>query len=269
MCAMDNPLSLSAHDLRFVAGTIWGEGSEARGALERLRARGDLLDVALQDDRLVRRLLGDEQILLRVSPRLVFTVLLRRVSRDLQEQSYTLERTTAETVAVFDAPRVRRFIAEPAIGTYLVDLLTSFVRTETITVWMRQGERYRRRRFSTMSLEDMIEFAGLVDEEEAPAVFRRIADIALFTSGVFSDCLRSGHGGPRSATRPQAVPRTVETYEAHGRRFYRLAAQPERGSEGRVLALLAEEFPAARKSLAMLSDRYLRWTRLAWFHSPA
>ncbi len=133
---MGNALMLSDHDLQFVAETIWGEGSEARDAPDRLRARDDLLDVMLEDDRLVRRLLGDEQILLRVSPRLVFTVLLRRVSRDLQEWPYTLERTAAETVAVFDAPRVRRFIVEPAIGTYLVDLLTSFVRSETITVWM-------------------------------------------------------------------------------------------------------------------------------------
>ena len=256
---------LSEHDLRFVAETIWGEGGEGRAGSERLRARDDLLDVALEDDRLVQRLLRDEQILLRVSPRLVFTVLLRRVSRDLQARPYTLERTPAETVAVFDAPRVRRVIAEPAIGAYLVDLLTSFVRTETITVWVRRGERYRRRRFSTMSLDDMIEFAALVDDDEAPAVFRRVADIALFTSGIFPEHLRPGRGAPASA---RAIPRTVATYEQHGRRFYRLAAQPQ-GPDGQVLALLAQEFPAARKSLEMLSDRYLRWTRLAWFHSPA
>jgi hypothetical protein len=266
---MPHDLVLSDHDLRFIAETIWGDKSEGRAAAARLRARGDLLDVALDDDRVARRLLGDEHLLLKVSPRLVFTVLLRRVRRDLQEQSYTLERTPAETVAVFDAPRVRRFIAEPAIGAYLVDLLLSFVRAETITLWTRRGERYRRRRFSTISLEDMIEFAGLVGEDEAPAVFRRIADIALFTSGIFPDCLRAGRGDLRHVARPRAIPRTVETYEEHGRRFYRLAAKPERGTEGRVLALLAEEFPAARKSLAMLSDRYLRWTRLTWFQSPA
>lgn len=266
---MRNQLTLSDQDLRFIAETIWGEGSEARDGPDRLRARSDLLDVALDDDRVVRRLLGDEHFLLKVSPRLVFTVLLRRVSRDLHEQSYTLERTAAETVAVFDASHVRRFIAEPAIGAYLVDLLLSFVRPETITLWTRRGGRYRRRRFSTMSLEDMIEFAGLVEEDEVPAVFRRIADIALFTSGIFPDFLRAGRGDQRTVARPRAIPRTVETYEAHGRRFYRLAAQPEGGTEGRVLALLAEEFPAARKSLAMLSDRYLRWTRLTLFQSPA
>src|SRR5215472_5422600 len=163
---MRNELTLSDQDFRFIAETIWGEGSEARDGPDRLQARGDLLDVALDDDRVVRRLLGDEHLLVKVSPRLVFTVLLRRVSRDLHEQSYTLERTAAETVAVFDASRVRRFIAEPAIGAYLVDLLLSFVRTETITLWTRRGGRYRRRRFSTMSLEDMIEFAGVVEEDE-------------------------------------------------------------------------------------------------------
>ncbi len=266
---MRNELKLSDQDLRFIAETIWGEGTDARDGPDRLRARGELLEVALDDDRVARRLLGDEHLLLKVSPRLVFTVLLRRVSRDLHEQSYTLERTTAETVAVFDAPRVRRVIAEPAIGAYLVDLLMSFVRAETITLWTRRGDRYRRRRFSTMSLEDMIEFAGLVGEDEARPVFRRIADIALFTSGIFPDFLRAGRGDLRTVARPRAIPRTVETYEEHGRRFYRLAAQPEQGTEGRVLALLAAEFPAARKSLAMLSDRYLRWTRLSWFQSPA
>jgi len=66
----------------------------------------------------------------------------------------------------------------------------------------------------------------------------------------------------------RAIPRTVETYEEHGRRFYRLASRPERGPEGRILATLAEEFPMARKSLELLSDRYLRWTRLSWFHTP-
>ncbi len=259
---------LSDRDLRFVAEAIWGEQGGTPGAVDHLRARGDLLDVMLEDDRLVRRLLGDEHALVQVSPRLVFSVLLRRVSRDLHERAYTLERTPDETVAVFDAPRVRRFIAEPAVGDYLVEMLTSFVRTETVTVWVRQGEHYRRRRFCTLNLEDMIELAGLVGGEEAHPIYRRIGDVALFTSGIFPDFLRS-RGEARPPQRVRAIPRTVATYEEHGRRFYRLASQPESGPEGRVLASLAEEFPMARKSLEMLSDHYLRWTRLSWFHPPS
>jgi len=256
--------SLSDHDLRFVTETVWG--AERGAAPDHLRAREGLLDVLLEDDRLVHRLLGDEQVLLRVSPRLVFSVLLRRVSRDLYDRPYTFERTPAETVAVFDAPHLRRFIAEPAIGSYLVEMLSSFVRTDSVTVWVRRGGRYRRRRFSTLNLDDMIDLASLVGDEEARAIFQRTADLALFTSGIFPDFLRPGRG-PAPA-RERAVPRTVETYEEHGRRFYRLAAGQEDGPRSRVLALLADEFPKARKSLEILSDRYLGWTRLSWFHPP-
>jgi hypothetical protein len=266
---MREPLGLTDEDLRFVAETVEGGRCDPADAPAALRARPELLDVMLEDDRLVERLLGDEQVLLRVSPRFVFTILLRRVVRDLHSRPYTLERTPAETVAVFDAPRVRRFIAEPAMWNYLVGLLTSFLRNEFVTLLVRRRDRYVRRRFSTSSLEDMLVLAERVDRDEAPWLFRRIADIALFQSGVFPDSLRRAQalGGP--AARLRVVPPTLETYEAHGRRFYRLAAsQPEAGEEGRVLEALAEEFSTARKSLELLSDRYLRWTRLRWFEAP-
>jgi hypothetical protein len=264
---MDGASYLTDEDVRFVAETVGaGRSGTSPEDVALLREREDLLDVMLDDDRLVTRILGDDQVLVRVSPRFVFTVLLRRVSRDLRERPYTLERTPAETVAVFDAPQVRRFITEPRIWSYLVSLLTSFVRSETVTRWVRKGETYSRRRFNTLSIEDMMALAGVVSAEEARLIFRRIADIALFTSGVFSDYLRVG--AQRRASRSRAVPPRLEVYEEHGRRFYRLAAEAESGPEGRVLEALAQEFPMARKSLEILSDRYLRWTRLRLFQAP-
>lgn len=257
---------LTDDDLRFVAETVGGSRCSPEEAPTVLREREDLLDVLLEDDHLVHRLLGDEQVLLRVSPRFVFSVLLRRVVRDLREKPYTLERTPAETVAVFDAPRVRRFIAEPAIWSYLVAMLTTFIRTEYVTVWLQRGEHVIRRRFSTTSLTDMMDLASVVGEEEAPPIFQRIADIALFQSGIFPDSLRGVRSG---LARADAVPPTRESYEEHGRRFYRLAARPQSGPEGRVLEALADEFPTARKSLELLSDRYLRWTPIRWFQSRA
>jgi len=258
---MEHVPALTDEDLRFVVDTVGDERSGVGQGLDHLRAREDLLDVMLEDDRLVRSLLEDTRVLLRVSPALVFSVLLRRVIRDLNARPYTLERTP-ETVAVFDAPRVHRFVAEPAIWGYLVRMLTSFIRTETVTVFTKEGERYRRRRFSTLNM-----LAGLVGERETPPIFQRIADIALFTSGIFPDYLRSRHG--RAAREHwRAVPLTPEIYEEHGRRFYRLAAGPEGRPDRRVLTALADEFPMARKVLELLSDRYLRWTRLSWFHTP-
>jgi hypothetical protein len=251
-------------DLRFVIETV---GAGRYGAVEApalLRDREDLLDVMLEDDRLIDRLLGDEQILLRVSPRFVFSVLLRRVLRDLRHRPYTFERAADETVAVFDATRMRRFIAEPAIWNYLVLMLTSFIRNEYVTLLIRRRDHYVRRRFSTSSLEDMIDLSGIAGEEEAPWIFRRIADIALFQSGMFPGSLRWAPRRAHSASR--ALPTTLETYEEQGRRFYRLAAsRPEAGAQGRVLEALAEEFPVARKSLELLSDRYLRWSHIRWF----
>lgn len=259
---------LTAADLRFVAETVGGR-VDPEDAPEALRGQPDLLEVMLEDDRLVERLLGDADALLRISPRLVFTVLLRRVVRDLEKRPYTLERTPAETVAVFDAGQVRRFVEAPAIGAYLVSMLSSFVRSEAITLWIRRGDGVVRRRFSTSSLEDMIDLVNHVAAEDAPPVFQRIADIALFRSGIFPDSLR---GLRRARARPHAVPPSIETYEEHGRRYYRLAAHPPAGTPGaepRVLDALADEFPWARKSLEILSERYLRWTSLRWLEGQA
>ncbi len=264
---MTGPIQFTDDDLRFVAETVGAGRCDPAEAPAVLREREDLLDVMLEDDRLVERLLGDEHALVRVSPRFVFSVLLRRVARDLRQRPYTLERTPAETVAVFDAVHLRRFIAEPAIWSYLVSMLASFVRNESVIVLIPRGDRYVRRRLSTSSLEDMMELAALGVEDEAPWLFRRIADIALFQSGIFPDSLRGMRARGRAI--PRAVPPTLETYEEHGRRFYRLAAsRSEAPSEGRVLEALAEEFPTARKSLELLSDRYLRWSHVRWFPAP-
>ena len=251
------------NDLRFVAETAGAGRYDPEEAPALLRAREDLLDVLLEDERLVERVLGDEQVLLRVSPRLVFTVLLRRVLRDLHQRPYTMERTANATIAVFDATQVRRFVAEPEIWNYLVSLLTSFIRNETVTVYVRRQGHYVRRRFSTLSLEDMIDLSGLAARDEVPWIFRRIADIALFQSGIFPQSLRRSR---TRAGRAPAVPPTLEAYEEHGRRFYRLAATTgAAGAEGRVLEALADDFTSARKSLELLSDRYLRWSPIRWF----
>jgi hypothetical protein len=274
---MTNTERFTDEDLRFVAETAGaaepGRWSGVEDVPARLRERHDLLDVMLEDDRLVDRLLGDEQALLRVSPRLVFSVLLRRVARDLHQKPYTVERSADETIAVFDATQVRRFIAEPGIWGYLVSLLTSFVRNESVTVLVRRRDHYVRRRFNTSSLEDMIALSGLADHTSSPVgpdavpwIFRRIGDIALFQSGIFPRSL----GRAVRPGRERAVPPTLASYEAQGRRFYRLAATrtrelPADGDQSRVLAALAEEFPAARKSLELLADRYLRWSTVRWF----
>jgi hypothetical protein len=89
-------------------------------------------------------------------------------------------------------------------------------------------------------------------------VFRRIGDIALFTTGLF----------PEAMLRQ----RRLETYEDEGRRFYRLAAERLEGSHPRlaeVLGRLAGDFTVARKPLNVLSERYVAWARPHWRQVPS
>src|SRR4029077_3094962 len=52
--------------------------------------------------------------------------------------------------------------------------------------WKERGT-WHKRRFSDIDLDDMIELARIIDPEMRPAFYKRIADIALFLSGIFSE----------------------------------------------------------------------------------
>ena len=43
---------------------------------------------------------------------------------------------------------------------------------------------WHKRRFSDIDLDDMVELARIIDPEMRPALYKRIADIALFLSGI-------------------------------------------------------------------------------------
>ena len=260
-------LQLTDDDLRFVAETVEGDLRDPDDAPRRLRAREDLLEVLLEDDRLVERLLGDEHALLRVSPRFMFTVLLRRVVRDLRDRPYTLERSAAETVAVFDAPRVRRFIAEPAMWSYLVHLLTSFVRNEFVTRLRRAAATATCAAASTPRTSKTCwrspGWRTATRCRGCPGGSRTSRCSRAGCSRTRSD--GPGRAAARRCARGCCRPRSRRTRSTAGGSTAWRPSQPEPGADGRVLETLAEEFPTARKSLELLSDRYLRWTRLRLF----
>src|SRR3970282_1172572 len=89
---------LTQSDLQFIAATLMPE--EERGpAAARLREEDDLLERLLDDARLLPRIEGDVETLVRVSPWLLFSVLLRHARRALRGLSYTVERAQGERVA--------------------------------------------------------------------------------------------------------------------------------------------------------------------------
>jgi hypothetical protein len=257
-------------DLRFLAQVLSGGDPRERDAyLRRWRQDPQRVEEHLDDDRIIRRLRADDQAVLELSPRLLFTILLRRIRRDLAEIPYTVERVEPDgRLVVFDAGVVRDWLAAEEMFRYLVELLVSFERVETVTVHRTQPVR-EVRRLNTLNIDDMVELAGLVEPPLQPLVFRRIGDLALFTSGLFGDAIASARRFPLAfAVSARGIRRRrLEDYEEAGRRFYRLAADrfdESRPELARVLARLADEFTIARKPLAVLSERYISWARPGW-----
>ena len=80
-----------------------------------------------------------------------------------------------------------------------------------------------------------------------PALYKRIADLALFLSGIFPE--DAAHfGGPRKTM--FSAKRTLKDYEQAGKRFYNFAAREMDQTQWKpVFGTLAEKFTLARLAL--------------------
>jgi hypothetical protein len=260
---------LRCRDLRFLIETLMPESRDKEHAASLIQGDERLIEAMLDDDRLFQRLMAGEEILLRVSPWLFFTVLLRRARRDLEQESFTVERRHQQKVVLFDTDRVIQLLEQEPLRGYLAAMLASFTHVESVTVPVRVREGiWRRYRASDLDVESLMRYCQALDEEFRFEPYKRIADVCLFLAGMFPDYVEAQHRYPLSRQlRPRMkgrLCRSLEDYEAHGRAFYRLAAEHERARlEGLedVLAALSENFILAEKPLMFLADRYLRFTR--------
>jgi hypothetical protein len=242
-------------------------------AADLLATDRELIVRMLEDERLYKRLLSDEDVLVRVSPWLFFTVLLRRVRRDLEAESFTVERRDRQQVILFDTDQVTDLLEEDAVLEYLSWMLASFTRIESMTMRYRVRKGiWRKYRTSELDVEGMIRFAQTAEESFRFEPYKRIADVCLFLVGMFPEHIESQHRYPVSGQiRPRARGKLVtrlEDYEAQGRAFYRLAAEHEMARmEGldQVLATLSEHFVLAEKPLTFMANRYLRFSRHSLF----
>lgn len=220
-------------------------------------------------------LMSEERIMTRITPRFLFEVLLRRALRELESQSYTVERTARQKIPVFDAREVVQFLANKQALKYLADMLSSFTRTESFTlpVRIRKGI-WRKIRFSDMDIDSLTKFCETVDEEQRFTFYKRIADLCLFILGIFPEYanpdFRHSLG---SDTRPQLFRksrRSAEDYEEEGRRFYKLAGEHKNAGIlelTEVLWQLHDKFNLAKKPLNYISDNLLRFRKQKLFPS--
>ena len=248
---MDGSLTLLTEaDLLFLADTLSRGGD--RGRMVRvLREDEEILRAMLADPRLFERITGEPEAPVRVSPRLLFAVLLNAAKRDLSAIGYTFE---GGRTVVFDGPQVASLLDDTSIVDYLVELLVSFVKVHgtTVTVRVRKGA-WSRFRFHDLDLMGLIRYASSLEEAQRFPWYRRIADLCLFLTGVFPEYIeRSAGAGARELAR--------RTTADNGRSFYRAAAShPEaaRAGTAEVLSRLAEGFDLAAKPLEHMSSRYL------------
>ena len=257
-------------DLLFLVETLMPESEDQERSADRLQADELLLEAMLDDDRLFQRLMsGGEEILVQVSPRLFFTVLLRRARRDLERETFTVEQRHRQKVVLFDTDRVIELLEQEPVQDYLATMLASFTRIKSMTVPVRVRKGiWRRYRTNELDVDSMMRYCQVLDEAFRFEPYKRIADACLFLAGMFSTYIDAQHRYPLSRQiRPRTkgqICRSLEDYEEYGQAFYRLAAEHEMARMEElddVLTTLSENFVLAEKPLAFLSERYLRFAK--------
>lgn len=104
---------LSEGDIRFLVRAV---DPRLMTRIETIKGDPQIIEGILnqESDKLFQRmvLMTETDIITNVSPRLFFEVLLRRALRELQSQSYTMERDSRQRIPVFDAPQVERLLRQ-------------------------------------------------------------------------------------------------------------------------------------------------------------
>jgi len=261
-----------------------------------LRLRPELIEPALGEPSTFEHVFGHAsqaaEIRAEVSPFLLFAVAVHRGVYDLQSAQYVAERFGShKRVPVFDTASLRDYYVDPLHRLFAVEHLASYIRVQSGPVWVRQGDRWRRQRFSELEPQRLAGLLDLVAEEEKPGIYRRLGDLALFLTGVFPDhsasrpphpieterLVRSIAGaGATPLSRPEATLLLAGAgsrdalLRVLGPRWYRIAADLAPLPPVKVLlADAADGFDVARRFLNLLTDRYLFPLRDGWFGAAA
>ena len=113
-------LHLTESDLRFVVETVATSRRDYDHILNLVRGKEDLLEPMLEDPKLTERLFREEEALVRISPHLLFSILLRRVRKELEKEAYILDvDTKGKRIPIFDSPAVAKMLSDKKVRDYL------------------------------------------------------------------------------------------------------------------------------------------------------
>ncbi len=275
---------LSGSDLAILARAAREPGSVG-DAVARLRSEPQRMDALLSRREVFDALFGRGDGILPVAPFLAFAVLIARTRQMLVEASFLREWAgPRRRVPLFDVDPLREFLGEPLRRVFLADLLSSYTRVASGSTWTRTERGWRRRRFSELDPLPFLELLREAPEHQRVLLYRRLADVTLFLTGVFPDFVSARLLGRSSIGRLRVALGREDSaiagrwgsgsddplalLEALGRRCYRLAweaTEPRDVGLARVLGELPERFSHARRILNLVTERFLFPERERWF----
>jgi hypothetical protein len=175
----------SRRDLLFVGETLVPERSDRDHVADLLGEDESLIGAMLEDERLFQQMMANEEIFLSVSPAFFFDVLLRRARRELESETFTVERRHQQNVVLFDANQVVDLLSQPSVCGYLSTMLASFTRINSVTIPIRVRKGiWHRIRVNDLDVDSLIRYAQVLDDDQRFRVYQRIADACLFLTGM-------------------------------------------------------------------------------------
>ncbi len=257
---------LTDADLDFLAATAAAEIRDKARLKQIIEAEEDFREAFLSDDKTLRMVIADKEILLKISPKLYFEILLRRSRKELEAAGHTIEKAGTRKIAVFDTAEVVDLLSRPEAPVYLADMLASFSKIRGYTVSFRVERGFWRTiRFNDQDIDSLISFCERVDEEHRFQLFKRIADLCLFVLGVFPEYIDYTYRYPSSGNiRPPILGKarwSADEYMKRGKEFYKLAAEHPAARTlqlAEVCQLFHDHLRAAQKPLNFIAQRYLR-----------
>jgi hypothetical protein len=262
-------IRLSDKDLDFLVETVSPEITDKYRLKRIIREDEDFRSTFISDEKIFNRVMDDEEILLKISPTLLFEIFLRKAVNDLKKSSYTLEKTRTMRIPVFDTEDVIALLTQESLLVYLADMLSSFTKIKSYTISFRERKGiWRKIRFNDMDIYSLMSFCEVVKDEYRLFLYKRIADICLFILGLFPEYVERDYRYPTSGeVRPKIsgkVRISSEAYEKEGRKYYKLAAEHQIAKEkdlSEVFWALHESFQKVKKPLNFISEHYLHHQR--------
>jgi len=222
----------------------------------------------------LKEVTSNKEILLKISPRLLFEIMLRNAKREFEKRTWTIERVGSQKVPVFDLSKASSFLSHASTLEYLANMLSSFTKIESFTfsVRVRKGV-WHKIKFNEMDTESLKKISEVAGDELKFYCFKRIADVSLFIMGVFPEYVLFDYRYPFSKNiRPKGVGKfrkSAAEYEHDAGVYYNRAAGMEKAyslNMTEVLLKMGQNFNTAKRILDFIAQHYLHLVKNEFFN---